>query len=86
MIEIKLKLRVDQEELETAILQIGEVVRVVNDTYRGSNARLLSVNTDKFCAKLHIEKGVFDGKVIQIIEYEDICTTNRLYEHNGESN
>ncbi|PWA53378.1 DNA/RNA-binding protein Kin17, conserved region [Artemisia annua] len=73
MIESKHKLRVDQEELETVIPQIGGVVRVVNGAYRGSNARLLSVNTDKFCAKVQIEKGVYDGRVIQAIEYEDIC-------------
>ncbi|GJX55406.1 KIN17-like protein [Tanacetum coccineum] len=73
MIESKHKLRVDQEELETVIPQIGGVVRVVNGGYRGSIARLLSVNTDKFCAKVQIEKGVYDGRVIQTIEYEDIC-------------
>ncbi|KAK1412817.1 hypothetical protein QVD17_34340 [Tagetes erecta] len=73
MLESKHKLRVDQEELETVIPQIGGLVRVVNGAYRGSNARLLSVNTDKFCAKVQIEKGVYDGRVIKAIEYEDIC-------------
>ncbi|XP_076916225.1 KIN17-like protein [Bidens hawaiensis] len=73
MLESKHKLRVDQEELETVIPQIGGLVRVVNGAYRGSNARLLSVNTEKFCAKVQIEKGVYDGRVIQAIEYEDIC-------------
>nr|GFA93466.1 hypothetical protein [Tanacetum cinerariifolium] len=52
MIESKHKLRVDQEELETVISQIGGVVRVVNGAYCRPNARLLSVNTDKFCAKV----------------------------------
>ncbi|KAJ0623500.1 putative KIN17-like protein [Helianthus annuus] len=73
LLESKHKLRVDQEELETVIPQIGGLVRVVNGAYRGSNARLLSVNTDKFCAKVQIEKGVYDGRVIQAIEYEDVC-------------
>ncbi|KAI3679957.1 hypothetical protein L2E82_50693 [Cichorium intybus] len=73
MLESKHKLRVDQEELETVIPQIGGVVRIVNGAYRGSNARLLSVNTERFCAKVQIEKGVYDGRVIQAIEYEDIC-------------
>ncbi|MFS7965362.1 putative KIN17-like protein [Helianthus anomalus] len=70
MLESKHKLRVDQEELETAIPHIGGLVRVVNGAYRGLNARLLSVNTDKFCAKVQIEKGVYDGRVIEAIEYE----------------
>ncbi|GKA56100.1 KIN17-like protein [Tanacetum coccineum] len=73
MIESKHKLRVDQEELETVIPQIGGVVRVVNGVYHGLNARLFSVNTDNFCAKVQIEKGVYDGRVIQAIKYEDIC-------------
>ncbi|XP_023768722.1 KIN17-like protein [Lactuca sativa] len=73
MLESKHKLRVDQEELETVIPQIGGIVRIVNGAYRGSNARLLSVNTEMFCAKVQIEKGVYDGRVIQAIEYEDIC-------------
>lgn len=66
-------LRVDQEELETVIPQIGGVVRIVNGAYRGSNARLLGVDTDKFCAKVQIEKGVYDGRVLKAVEYEDIC-------------
>ncbi|KAK4790214.1 hypothetical protein SAY86_017518 [Trapa natans] len=66
-------LKVDQEELETVIPQIGGLVRVVNGAYRGSNARLLGINTDEFCAKVQIEKGVYDGRVIPAIAYEDIC-------------
>lgn len=73
MLESKHVLRVDQEELETVIPQIGGMVRVVNGAYRGSNARLLGVDTEKFCAKVQIEKGVYDGRVLKAIEYEDIC-------------
>lgn len=73
MLENKHVLRVDQEELETVIPQIGGVVRIVNGAYRGSNARLLSIDTDKFSAKVQIEKGIYDGKVLKAIEYEDIC-------------
>ncbi|XVF83677.1 hypothetical protein PTKIN_Ptkin16aG0509700 [Pterospermum kingtungense] len=73
MLESKHVLRVDQEELETVIPQIGGVVRIVNGAYRGSNARLLGVDTEKFCAKVQIEKGAYDGRVLKAIEYEDIC-------------
>lgn len=73
MLESKHVLRVDQEELETVIPQIGGLVRVINGAYRGSNARLLAVDTDKFCAKVQIEKGIYDGRVIKAVEYEDIC-------------
>ncbi|CAH8390671.1 unnamed protein product [Eruca vesicaria subsp. sativa] len=73
MIDSKHVLRVDQEELETVIPQIGGLVKIVNGAYRGSNARLLGVDTEKFCAKVQIEKGVYEGRVIKSIEYEDIC-------------
>ncbi|KAI4318914.1 hypothetical protein MLD38_032569 [Melastoma candidum] len=73
MIETKHVLRVDQEELETVIPQIGGLVRIVNGAYRGELARLLSINTDMFCAKVEIEKGVYEGRVLPAIEYEDIC-------------
>lgn len=73
MLDSKHVLRVDQEELETVLPQIGGIVKIVNGAYRGSNAKLLGVNTDKFCAKVQIEKGVYDGRVIKSIEYEDIC-------------
>ncbi|RAL53079.1 hypothetical protein DM860_016314 [Cuscuta australis] len=72
-LEKKHVLRVDQEELETVIPQIGGLVRIVNGAYRGSNARLLAIDTDNFSAKLKIEKGIYDGKVLKAIDYEDIC-------------
>ncbi|CAH8358024.1 unnamed protein product [Eruca vesicaria subsp. sativa] len=66
MIDSKHVLSVDQEELETVIPQIGGLVKIVNGAYCGTNARLLG-------AKVQIEKGVYEGRVIKSIEYEDIC-------------
>ncbi|PRQ37793.1 hypothetical protein RchiOBHm_Chr4g0406611 [Rosa chinensis] len=77
MLESKHVLRVDQQELETVIPQIGCLVKIVNGAYRGSNARLLAVDTDKFCAKVQIEKGVYDVGYLRItclkLLSEDIC-------------
>ncbi|XP_063939655.1 KIN17-like protein [Daucus carota subsp. sativus] len=73
MIEKKHLLRVDQEELETVIPQVGAIVRIVNGAYCGSNAKLLAVDTSEFCAKVQIEKGLYGGRVLPAIEYEDIC-------------
>ncbi|KAJ8623480.1 hypothetical protein MRB53_032009 [Persea americana] len=73
MLDSKHVLRVDQEELETVIPQIGGLVRIVNGAYRGSNARLLSVDTDNYCTRVQIEKGIYDGRVLQAVDYEDIC-------------
>ncbi|KAF6160676.1 hypothetical protein GIB67_019616 [Kingdonia uniflora] len=73
MLDSKHVLRVDQEELETVIPQVGGLVKIVNGAYRGSNARMMSVDTANFCAKLQIEKGIYDGRILQAVEYEDIC-------------
>lgn len=73
MLENKHLLRVDQEELETVLPQIGGIVKIVNGAYRGENARLLAIDTDNFCAKVQIEKGIYDGRVLKAVEYEDIC-------------
>ncbi|ERN05920.1 hypothetical protein AMTR_s00006p00268720 [Amborella trichopoda] len=66
-------LRVDQQELETMIPHVGGLVRIVNGAYCGSNARLLFIDIEKYCAKVQIEKGVFDGRFLPTVGYEDIC-------------
>ncbi|XP_051122771.1 KIN17-like protein [Andrographis paniculata] len=73
MLEKKHVLRVDQEELETVLPQIGGLVKIVNGAYRGEIARLLAIDADNFCAKVQIEKGIYDGRVLKAVEYEDIC-------------
>ncbi|KAF8387997.1 hypothetical protein HHK36_026663 [Tetracentron sinense] len=73
MLDSKHVLRVDQVELETVIPQIGGLVRIVNRAYRGSNARLVSMDTNNYYAKVQIEKGIYDGRVLQAVDYEDIC-------------
>lgn len=73
MLESKHVLRVDQLELETVIPQIGGLVKIVNGAYRGAIAKLLGVDTEKFCAKVQIEKGAYVGRVLKAVEYEDIC-------------
>lgn len=66
-------LRIDQQELETVLPQIGGFVRIVNGAYRDSNAKLMGINTEEFSAKVQIEKGAFDGRVLPNVQYEDIC-------------
>lgn len=73
MLESGAVLKVDQEELETVIPQIGGLVKIVNGAYRGSTAKLLSIDTVTFTAKVQVEKGIYDGRVLNAIEYEDIC-------------
>eukprot|EP00271_Cylindrocystis_brebissonii_P002948 TRINITY_DN13694_c0_g2_i1.p1 TRINITY_DN13694_c0_g2~~TRINITY_DN13694_c0_g2_i1.p1 ORF type:complete len:452 (-),score=91.21 TRINITY_DN13694_c0_g2_i1:1672-3027(-) len=66
-------LRVDQTELETVLPSLGGLVRIVNGAYRGSNGRLLGIDTEQFSAKVRVEKGMFDGRILQAVAYEDIC-------------
>lgn len=73
MLESGAILKVDQEELETVIPQIGSLVKIVNGAYRGSTAKLVSIDTAKFTAKVQVEKGLYDGRVLNAVEYEDIC-------------
>lgn len=73
MLENKHVLRVDQDELETVLPQIGGMVKIVNGAYRGEIARLLAIDADNFCAKVQIEKGIYEGRVLKAVEYEDIC-------------
>ncbi|KAK2635133.1 hypothetical protein Ddye_029925 [Dipteronia dyeriana] len=72
MLDNKHVFRVDQDELETVIPQPIGLVRIVNGAYRGSNARLMRVDTDKFFANVKMEKGVYDGRTCKAIDYEDI--------------
>ena len=73
MLESGMVVKVDQAELETVIPQIGGIVKIVNGAYRGSNARLLSIKTSDFTAKVQIEKGIYDGRMLSAVDYEDIC-------------
>ncbi|GAB4824963.1 DNA/RNA-binding protein kin17 [Ancistrocladus abbreviatus] len=70
MLDGKHVLRVYQEELKIVIPQIGGMVRIVNGAYHRSNARLLLIDTYNYCAKV---LGVFNGRVLLAIKYEDIC-------------
>ncbi|KAK1369542.1 DNA/RNA-binding protein KIN17 [Heracleum sosnowskyi] len=73
MMETKHVLKVSQKELETVIPYIGALVKIVNGAYRGHNARLLAVDTNKYCAKVQIEHGSSHGKILPAVDYDDIC-------------
>ncbi|CAN6565589.1 unnamed protein product [Malus baccata var. baccata] len=72
VIDSKHVLRVDQAELEAVIPTVGCLVKIVNGAYRGSNAKLLAVDKNTFALR-SIEKGVYDGRVLKAVQYEDIC-------------
>mmetsp|Transcript_9036 Transcript_9036/g.29674 ORF Transcript_9036/g.29674 Transcript_9036/m.29674 type:complete len:394 (+) Transcript_9036:49-1230(+) len=63
-------LKVDQNELETVIPQVGGAVRVLQGRHRGRKATLNAVDMDRFEAKLRIADGHFAGETITL-PYED---------------
>lgn len=67
------KVKVDQSHLETVIPALDQPVRVVNGAYRGSEATLKQLNEKKFCVTIEILRGPLKGRILENVEYEDIC-------------
>lgn len=67
------KLKLDQAHLETVIPAVGRPVRVVNGAYRGCSATLKGLDVKKFCVSIEISSGPLKGRVVDKVEYEDIC-------------
>jgi len=65
--------QVDQMDLETVIPSEGGRVVFVNGAFRGERARLLSINVDRFCVSVKIDGGQHAGRVVDGVEYEDVC-------------
>ena len=69
----KAVLTLDQEDLETVIPKPGAAVLVVNGQYRGLEATLISLETDRFSCTVELQQGALKGKRAGGIAYEDIC-------------
>ena len=67
------KLKIDQAHLETVIPACGKKVLVVNGAYRGKTAVLLELNERKFSCSVKIDSGPLHGRVVDGVQYEDIC-------------
>lgn len=72
VLDLNLKIKIDQAELETVIPRIGNQVQVVNGTYRGETATLMAIDEQKYRAQVKIETGPQAG-ALSWEEYEDIC-------------
>ena len=66
-------IKLDQDELETVIPQVGGRVLVVNGAYRGAEAKLVAINVEQFSTSLQVLSGAHAGRTIEGIEYEDVC-------------
>ncbi|KRY08979.1 Actin-related protein 2 [Trichinella patagoniensis] len=64
---------VEQKHLETVIPALNRTVLIVNGAYRGQKATLESVNEKNYSASVRICEGVIRGRLLENVEYEDIC-------------
>ncbi|KAL0808679.1 hypothetical protein ABMA28_013112 [Loxostege sticticalis] len=72
LVDEKVKLKLDQNHLETVIPSPGRAVRFVNGAYRGHTGVLKDIDTDNFCCKVEISEGPLTGRVVKSVQYEDI--------------
>ncbi|KAL0853110.1 hypothetical protein ABMA27_012878 [Loxostege sticticalis] len=72
LVDEKVKLKLDQNHLETVIPSPGRAVRFVNGAYRGHTGVLKDIDTDNYCCKVEISEGPLTGRVVKGVQYEDI--------------
>ncbi|CAG9789795.1 unnamed protein product [Diatraea saccharalis] len=73
LIDENVKLKLDQNHLETVIPSPGRQVRFVNGAYRGLVGVLKHVDTDDYCCRVEISEGPLTGRLVKKVQYEDIC-------------
>ncbi|XP_026333668.1 DNA/RNA-binding protein KIN17, partial [Hyposmocoma kahamanoa] len=66
------KLKLDQNHLETVIPSVGRAVRFVNGAYRGETGLLKDIDTDNYCCNVEISEGPLTGRLVKSVQYEDI--------------
>ncbi|CAG4981474.1 unnamed protein product [Colias eurytheme] len=66
------KLKLDQNHVETVIPSPGRAVRFVNGAYRGHMGTLQHVDTDHFCCQVEVTEGPLKGRLVKNVQYEDI--------------
>jgi DNA/RNA-binding protein KIN17 len=60
-------LKLDQEDLETVVPDVGGIVLLVNGPHRGRRGTVATINIDDFCADIRTT----DGDMLCGIQYED---------------
>ena len=70
-------LKLDQDDLETVIPDLGKRVLVVNGRWRGEVARVLAMDQERFCVAVELVGGPDAGRKLDRMEYEDVCKLHR---------
>lgn len=73
LFDLKVKLKLDQNHVETVIPNIGGKVMVVNGMHVGREAELIKLDQDNFCVDVKLKSGPATGKVITRLSFEDVC-------------
>jgi len=69
----KVKLKLDQNHVETVIPNVGGRVIVVNGMHVGREAELIKLDPDNFCVDVKLKSGPATGKIITRLPFEDLC-------------
>ena len=72
MLDDGVKIKIDQDQLETVIPKAGGKVHIVNGAYRGSLGVVRSIDMDAFCVTVEISGGTYRGETVKV-DYEDAC-------------
>ncbi|XP_059056596.1 DNA/RNA-binding protein KIN17 [Achroia grisella] len=72
LIDEGVKLKLDQNHMETVIPSQGRAVRFVNGAYRGHAGLLRDIDTDNYCCDVEISEGPLTGRIVKGVQYEDI--------------
>jgi len=72
MMDDGVKIKIDQDQLETVIPNPGGKVQVVNGAYRGSLGVVKAIDVDSFTVSVEISAGTYCGDTVKI-DYEDAC-------------
>lgn len=72
LFEPKVKLKLDQNHVETVIPNIGGRVIIVNGVHAGQEAELIKLDQDNFCVEVKLKSGSITGKIVRL-SFEDVC-------------
>lgn len=70
------RLTADQEQLQTVLPALGKKVLIINGSYNGETASLVSIDEKNFCCSITLQSGPLKGKHLDGIRYEDISKLN----------
>ncbi|XP_013163911.1 PREDICTED: DNA/RNA-binding protein KIN17 [Papilio xuthus] len=72
LVDDNVKLKLDQNHLETVIPSTGRLVKFVNGAYNGQNGVLKKIDVEGYCCDVEISSGPLSGRLVKGVQYEDV--------------